>query len=149
MTDSAISLRRADPADLDRAESLLAANDLPHRDVRTDGVRLFVAESGSEFVGVGGLEPRGSNALLRSVVVAEPHRGKGYGAELCAALEERARTDGIDALYLLTTTAASFFRREGYETIDRESAPLLIRRTAQFETLCPDSAVCMTKPLDG
>ncbi|NHN48098.1 GNAT family N-acetyltransferase [Halostella sp. JP-L12] len=149
MTDSTISLRRADPADLDRAEALLAANDFPHRDVRTDAVQLFVAESGSEFVGVGGLEPRGSNALLRSVVVAEPCRGKGYGAELCAALEERARTEGIDELYLLTTTAAAFFRRNGYETIDRESAPPRIRRTTQFEDLCPDSAVCMTKSLDG
>lgn len=129
----------------DRVEALLEANDLPSRDVRAKPERFFVAETA--VVGVGGVEARGSDGLLRSVVVAEPHRGRGYGTALCTALEDRAWSAGIETLFLLTTTAATFFRRNGYEAIDRAEAPEPIRRTTQFADLCPDSAAAMRKGL--
>lgn len=145
MTDASLTLRTADSDDVDRIEALLRANGLPHRDVRGESVRLFVADADSEFVGTGGVEPYGANGLLRSVVVAESKRGRGYGTALCAALEDRARSIGVETLYLLTTTAADFFGRCGYEPIARETAPERIRRTTEFADLCPESATCMRK----
>ena len=59
--------------------------------------------------GTDGVEIYGSEDLLRSVVIMESNRGQGYGAELCDSLEEYARTNGVETLYLLTTTAALFF----------------------------------------
>jgi amino-acid N-acetyltransferase len=145
MTSPEMSLRPAETEGLDRVESLLEANDLPSDDVRTKPDCFFVAESKGVVVGVGGVETRGSAGLLRSVVVREASRGEGYGRVLCDALEDRARAEGVETLYLLTTTAAAFFRRNGYETIQREEAPAGIRGTAQFADLCPDSATAMRK----
>ena len=148
MTAPSLTLDRADAGDLDRVEALLAANDLPSRDVRTTPGRFFLARSGTAVVGVGGVEPYGSAGLLRSVVVEESSRGRGYGAALCGALEARARENGLETLYLLTTTASGFFRRIGYEAVDREHVPSSVRRTTEFTDLCPASATCMRKDLE-
>lgn len=144
MTESGIEIREADPDALGRIEALLESNGLPD-DVRSSPARFFLAETDGAFVGVGGLEVHGPDGLLRSVVVVESARGAGLGSPLCCALEERARGAGVDALYLLTTTAEGFFRRLGYEVIDREAAPPAIRRTAEFRDLCPSTATCMRK----
>jgi len=53
----------------------------------------------------------------------------------------------VDWLYLLTTTAETFFVRCGYEVIDRAAVPEEIRATAEFRDLCPASSLCMKKRL--
>ena len=145
MTTPSISVRKAERDDLPRIESLLEANGLPTDDVAGKLACFRVARADATFVGVGGVEPHGSDGLLRSVVVTEPYRGRGHGRALCDALEARARDDGIETLYLLTTTAAPFFDRRGYEPVDREAVPPRIGQTAEFAELCPDSATCMRK----
>ncbi len=57
------------------------------------------------------------------------------------------RANGIEALVLLTETAEAFFTRHGYLVIERESVPDEIKQSAEFQSLCPDSAICMTKSL--
>lgn len=147
MTDTSLTLHRATGSDLDRVAMLLAANDLPSRDVHDSPARFFLARADGEAVGVGGLEPSGDAALLRSLVVPAVHRGRGYGTALREALEAEARDRGVETLYLLTTTASAFFARHGYETVDRETVPSGIRGTTEFDDLCPASAVCMRKRL--
>lgn len=147
MTDASLTVRPVDTVTLDRVEALLEANDLPYRDVRTKPDCFYAAHSGTERIGIGGVETHGSNGLLRSVVVTESNRGKGYGTALCDALEDRARTNGVETLYLLTTTASEFFRRRGYEEVDRETVPSSIRQTTEFADLCPSSAPCFSKDL--
>jgi amino-acid N-acetyltransferase len=147
MSHTTIRLVQADTADTARIESLLAANGLPHQDVQETVPELFLAYADTACIGTGGVESHGSNGLLRSLVVSEPYRGQGYGAALCDALEADARTNGVETLYLLTTTAAPFFRRRGYETVERETVPERIGGTMQFADLCPASATCMTKDL--
>ena len=136
--------------DRPRIERLLRANGLPHEDLDTSPVRLFIGydDGGDEadaFVGVGGVERYGSDALLRSVVVPADLRGEGYGEALYRAIESRAREEGADELYLLTTTAAGFFAGLGFEAIDRDGAPESIRETAEFRDLCSAEATCMRK----
>lgn len=147
MSDPSLTLREATTADVERIESLLAANDLPTADVRETSGRFFLAHDGGRVVGVGGLEVHGTVGLLRSVVVPEAERGAGYGATLCDTLEARARKAGVETLYLLTTTAADFFADRGYEEISRDAAPRTIRETTEFAELCPTSAVCLRKRL--
>lgn len=143
-----LSLEPATEADLDEVESLLEASDLPTADLHADEVRFFLARADEELIGVGGLEVYGPDALLRSVVTDPSVRGEGYGTSLVDALEERATALGATEMYLLTTTAATFFGDLGYREVDRESAPRSIRETAQFSTLCPDSATCMRKRVE-
>ncbi|SFR31107.1 MULTISPECIES: arsenic resistance N-acetyltransferase ArsN2 [Halorubrum] len=143
MSDPSLTLAPADDGSLAYVEELLEANGLPSRDVRTAPGAFYVARDGAERIGVGGVERRGGSGLLRSVAVEEPKRGRGYGTALCDALEAEATADGVDALYLLTTTAADFFAARGYAEIPREEIPAEIRATSQFEGLCPSTAVCL------
>lgn len=147
MTDPAIEIREAGSEDLGRIEELLESNGLPTEDVRTAPATFVLAESDGVLVGAGGVEVHGSDGLLRSVVVDESVRGDGLGSTLCDELEERAREAGVDTLYLLTTTAEGYFRRLGYEAINREATPPVIRETTEFRDLCPAAATCMRREL--
>jgi len=143
MTEDTVSIEAATPTDLDRVERLLAANDLPTADVHDDAPQFYLARLDGAVVGVGGLELHGDAGLLRSVVVAQPHRRRGYGATICDGLEARASRAGVGTLYLLTTTAADYFRERGYDPVARSAVPAAVRSTRQFGTLCPDSATCL------
>jgi amino-acid N-acetyltransferase len=87
--------------------------------------------------------------LLRSLVVDPSHRQHGLGASLIATLEWEAREKGIEVLVLLTETAEAFFKRRGYQVIEREYVPDEIKQSAEFQSLCPASAICMSKSLQS
>ena len=131
--------------DMARVATLLAKNDLPYRDIRTEPVTFVGAVVAGDLVGVGGLERYDAVGLLRSVVVEESFQGQGLGTRLCDELEAQAQETGIESLYLLTTTAAEFFRARGYDEVDRSEAPSPIQDTSEFQDLCPVSARCMRK----
>ena len=147
MNTANVTLRRADEETLGYVEDLLMRNDLPAEDVRENPGTFYVARTGDERVGAGGIEQYGADGLLRSVVVEESARGEGVGTELCATLEAVAREAGVERLYLLTTTAAGFFAGRGYAEIEREAAPERVRDTTEFAALCPASATCLRKSL--
>ncbi|MFB6176565.1 MAG: arsenic resistance N-acetyltransferase ArsN2 [Halobaculum sp.] len=147
MTDPDVTLRPAGD-DLQTVEQFLDRNDLPTDDLRERSDSFFLARADGETVGVGGVEQHGTDELLRSVVVRSERRGAGYGAVLTERLEARAATEGVERLFLLTTTARSFFDREGYEQTDRAAVPEPIRETTQFADLCPESATVLSKRLD-
>ena len=128
-------------------ESLLERNDLPAADVRSKPDCFYVASADGDRIGAGGIERYGTDGLLRSLVVERSARGNGYGTAIRAALEAEARLDGIETLYLLTTTATEFFATTGYTRIDRSEAPDPVRNTTEFADLCPASATCMRKLL--
>jgi amino-acid N-acetyltransferase len=104
------------------------------------------ADSGHP-IGAIGLERRDAIGLLRSLVVAPGRRRQGLARALIGTLERYAHESGITELVLLTETAEPFFRRLGYTVIDRDQAPVAITSSAEFRTLCPTTAVCMTKRL--
>jgi len=120
---------------------------LPTADLETAEVRFFAAADADGPIGWGGLEGEGSDRLLRSLVVAEGERGRGRGRALLAALETEAARTGARRLWLLTTSAADFFAAAGWRRVDRLAAPAVIAATSQFATLCPASAVCLTRDL--
>jgi amino-acid N-acetyltransferase len=64
-------------------------------------------------------------------------------------LEREAGALGIRQLVLLTESAQPFFTALGYMVIDRGHVPEALRQTAEFRSLCPVSAVCMTKSLES
>ncbi len=130
--------------DLSRFRDILLGNQLPVHDLHNE-LQLFVWRQDGTIIGTGGLEVKAPHALLRSVSLVENARGHGNGRRLLAALEEEARRRGVQELYLLTTTAEKFFGHLGYGVISREQAPIVIRQTTEFASVCPASAVCMKK----
>jgi amino-acid N-acetyltransferase len=147
MSASDLTLRRADKAGLDYVERLLARNDLPTADVRAKPDCFQIAVVDGDRVGGGGVEPHGTDGLLRSVVVERAARGRGIGGALCEALAGVARAEGVATLYLLTTDAAGFFGGHGFERVERDAVPEAIRGTTQFDDLCPASATVMRRSL--
>lgn len=146
---SALTFRLARADDFARIAALLEANALPTADLADSRPEFVIVEHGASLLGVGGLQRFGGVALLRSLAVAEPRRGTGIGAELVRELERLASAHGVRELVLLTQTAEAFFAQRGYRKADRAGLPPAILDTAEFRTLCPASAACMSKRLDG
>ena len=126
-------------------EALLSANQLPISDLQCGSATLFGCTTNAQLLGVVGLEIYGPSALLRSLAVPATGRGKGLGAALVAYAETYAARHGVGTIYLLTTTAASFFERNGYSHVARQAAPASIAATSQFSGLCPSSSAFMAK----
>jgi len=127
---------------------LLADCDLETSDIATSlPARFFGIRDSGTLVAVVGLEDFGSVGLLRSLAVAPACRGRGLAAKLVAFAEANAAAQGIESLYLLTTTAAPFFSKRGYVPASRQDAPQAIRATAQFSGLCPASSTFLSKRL--
>ena len=142
------TLRQAGPDDWSDIRELLVESGLPVEDLDPDNLaRFLVAEDGDELVGLIGLQVLGRTGLLRSLVVATQARKAGLGGKLVGALESAAQTAGITELWLLTIDADGFFARQGFDIVDRDTAPEQIRQTQEFSTLCPGSAYLMTKRL--
>jgi amino-acid N-acetyltransferase len=128
------------------AVALLDAQGLPISDITPEHLEhfFFVGSDGSP-TGLVGLELYGTDALLRSLVVTENARGQGLGSTLIDHAEQYAASKGVRSIYLLTTTAEAFFKRLGYERIERSNAPSSIERTREFAGLCPASSAFMSK----
>lgn len=101
--------------DLTAIQQLLNNCQLPQKDITTDLLEhFFVARKNNSIAGLIGLEKYGNYGLLRSLAVGEPYRGSGLGKQLVDHLEKYAVGIDIEELFLLTTTADSFFSRLGY-----------------------------------
>ncbi len=139
----------ADPAELDSVRRLLSDAGLPSEDLAESGHTRFLAAHTADggLIGIIGLEAFGRNALLRSLAVHADVRRQGLGAELTCQLEQHARSQGVETLYLLTTSAEDFFTAHGYRKCERRRVPPEIAATPEFKLLCPATAVCMCKQL--
>jgi amino-acid N-acetyltransferase len=127
----------------------LKGADLPYDDIVEPGHRFYRLDDAVGPLGWGGLEVHGRDALLRSVVMLDHHRGKGGGRALVARLAAEAMRIGVERLWLLTTTAAPFFAKIGFEEAARDAPPEPIRATREFGDICPASATCMVRRLHG
>jgi len=125
---------------------LLKQNGLPVSDI-DDSKILFAFTDGDDVIGTGGLELFEGCALLRSLSIRRDWQGNGLGKTITRALEEICREKAIKEVYLLTETAEGFFKKDGYRVIDRVSAPLSIRNTSEFTTVCSSTGTLMYKSI--
>jgi amino-acid N-acetyltransferase len=141
-------IRRGQLVDMPAIATLLESAGLPTADLTCAAdFQTWVIEAHGTLLAAIGLERFGDVALLRSLVVAPAQRERGLGQELVTRLERDARAAGITRLVLLTETAEEFFRRRGYFVTDRREVSDRVKQSAEFRSLCPVSAVCMSKAL--
>lgn len=136
-----ILLRSGTP---DAVRPLVRASGLPADDLAPDA-HVRVAEADGAVVGCVAVEAYGTAGLLRSLAVAPAHRGEGLGRRLVEAAEAVARDLDLEALVLLTTTAAPFFESLGYVRTDRQAVPDAVRASSEFTSTCPASATCLSR----
>ncbi|HXE58845.1 MAG TPA: arsenic resistance N-acetyltransferase ArsN2 [Gemmatimonadales bacterium] len=142
--DTVATLRPARPDDLPRARRLLQACELPTGGVEDQfGPQYVVAEVEGDIVGLEGIERYGRYGLLRSAAVRDDWRGRGLGEALTRDRLEWATQEGLEALFLLTTTAGDYFPRFGFRPVERSEVPEEVRRSAEFVGICPASAIAM------
>lgn len=136
------------PWERDGLAAALTGAGLPADDVARPGLRFWRFSTDDDVpAGFGGLEVHGADALMRSIVTMPPLRGRGFARSIVAALEAEAQLAKCRAVWLLTTTAQSLFEKLGYAAVTRGDVPEAIRATAQFTSLCPDTAAVMMKRL--
>ena len=79
--------------------------------------QFVVAEEGGQVVGCGALHVMWRDlGEIRTVAVAESHRGRGVGTAVVDALEDNARELGLGRLFCLTFET-DFFGARGYAVI--------------------------------
>lgn len=147
MQHAEIMLRAALGTDQPAIEKLLTDLKLPVAGVG-DWIRHFwVAETGGRIVGVAGVELYGDGALLRSVAVDPERRSGGLGRTLVDCALSAARASGAREVFLLTTTAESYFPRLGFEETTRDQVPAGVQSSVEFQEACPASASVMRRGL--
>ncbi len=145
---AAFSIRGGGADDWEAVRSLLIAADLPVADLDAVAMeRFMIAESEGDVIGAIGIEAHDDVALLRSLVISADARAGGVGRALVERLEALAAGLGVHEVWLLTLEADSYFARLGYETRSRDAVPASIQSTEEFATLCPGSAVLMSRRL--
>ena len=141
--DALITLLKAVLADRASVIELLQSLGLPTEDLPQSLDHFIIAQERGKVVGSVGLEIYGKYALLRSLAVDSSMQGNGLGKLLYKEALSLARANSVSDLYLITTTAAIFFERQGFQRVDRAKVPAAISQTAQFHSLCPSSATVM------
>jgi N-acetylglutamate synthase-like GNAT family acetyltransferase len=138
--------RAATEEDLAKIKNFLRQNGLP--DLGVDGcVQNFVIieDGNGGWVAVAGLELYGESGLLRSVAVDEHSRGLGHGRVLVNAVLGNARAKGVKKVYLLTDDASDYFKRMGFQAVDRKDVDAAVKKSLEFTEACPESATVMCK----
>ncbi len=140
-------IRDASNRDLEEMTALLTSLGLPTSDVSEHSAEFVIAEDGGVIVASAGTEVYGTCALLRSVAVRPDYQGQGVARRLVQRLLDRARRNGVRQVYLLTTTAASYFQHLGFAPVSREQVDQGVQASQEFRELCCDSAVAMMRTL--
>ena len=142
-----VRVERAEAGDVDAVRGLLTAHKLPLDGLHDHFETTIVARAHDRIVGCAALEVHADGGLVRSVAVAPGLQGHSVGRQLTEAIVDLARQRTLPALYLLTTTADSYFPRFGFERITRDAVPDSVKASVEFASACPSTAVVMRKLL--
>jgi amino-acid N-acetyltransferase len=138
-----VRIEMAQDEDLEAVLTLLSDNGLPLDGLADHLETLLVARRVGRVIGSAALEVYPDGSLLRSVAVQAESRSLRLGRALTDAVLALASERGSPAVYLLTTTAADYFSKFGFERIAREDVPATVRTSVEFTSACPASATAM------
>ncbi len=136
--------------ELAEVRALLASAGLPAAGIEERfpaGYVLQRAPASGDLIAVAGIEVFGEAGLLRSLAVREEMRGSGLGRAIATSALAGAAAGGVRTVFLLTTGAAGFFARLGFEPTDRATVPEAVRASPEFSERRCESAVVMRREL--
>ena len=138
-----IRIRTAERSDLEAIERLLRESHLPTAGVAEQLSGFRVADDTGRVVASAGLETYDRAALLRSVVVDPGYRNRGLAAGLVRGLLDDLWGRGVADVFLLTTTAADYFRRLGFTPVSRGDVPRSVQASREFQDVQCETAQAM------
>lgn len=144
-----IVITPATAGDLPTIKTILEVCELPIAGVDEHWRTFLVARDGETIIACGGAEAYPMVALIRSIAVTPPYRGKGLGRRLVRQLLDRLSARGLREFYLLTTTAEKYFQKRGFKKVDRDEVHPQLLASREFQDGCPDSAICMRLSMLG
>ena len=130
------TLRPLTPADVPDLLRFLTRADLTGSGLRDPAVRLWVLRDATGQVqGSAGYElsEDGRQALIRSVAVDASRRGEGLGLRLAGFTLERAAEEGARQAWLFSRHRGPFWRRLGFEPVDRDALARVLAGTHQVQ----------------
>ena len=144
-----VSIANASTNDLSEILDLLSAVQLPHEGVAENIDNFFVArDASSRLIATIGMERHGNTALLRSAAVVPQYQGCGIGSQLTTHLLQRATSEGVERVVLLTSTASEFFARHfGFCETPRTAFENELAASSEWNLPRCSSAVCMSLAL--
>jgi amino-acid N-acetyltransferase len=97
--------------------------------------RFSVVEHDGMLVGCAALYrfSEDNAAELACLAVTPEHRRAGLGEQLLHRIEQRARRNGLERLFVLTTRTAHWFRERGFKEINPETLPIQKRELYNFQ----------------
>jgi L-amino acid N-acyltransferase YncA len=150
MSHALPGLRTATADDWSWIAPLLVSRELPLDGARAHLAAFIVATIDEVPVGCAAIEHHGDVGLLRSLAVSPGHEGRGVGRALLSELRRVARRCALSGLYLLTTSAVTWFASQGGVRVDRTDLPSPLERSAELRGACPAGAIAMRiAPADG
>jgi len=116
-------------------QQLLADCGLPSDDKTLSHLQHFLVmkKDDREVVGVVGLEPLSSAALIHSLAVQVSYRRQGLASQLLEGIEDYARTAGYNVLYVAAVQAVDFFSRRGYRTLSEKDLAAFIHSATELQ----------------
>ncbi len=143
-----MNIKIATASHLPDIRQLLEKAHLPTIDIENLVGQIFVIELEGKVVASGAFEYYPPLALLRSVVVDESYRGQGLGSKLVSHILEVLNTMQVEAVYLLTQTAESFFQTKfRFIPITRQEVPQIVQQSSEFKEILCQNAKCMFRKL--
>ncbi len=128
----AVVLRRARADEIEAVIAVIVAEGMPAMELERWIEQFWVLDDGGTLLGCAGVENYGEAAVLRSVAVAQPLRGTGWGVRLVERSLEYAKGLGAKRCYLFTMTAEDFFPRFGFERCSLEDFEPSVRECWQY-----------------
>ncbi len=119
--------------DISAITTLLKEANLPPNDLERWIDNFFVLTVEGKIEGCIGLEHWENDGLLRSFVVSEDYRSKGFGIELYTELISLAKVMNLSSILLLAEGASDFFEKNGFKIIKRNEAPESVKNSIQFK----------------
>ena len=130
--------------DTDAIKELLRAAALPVVQSEDQVSEFILADEKNEVIGILGVLYDGNQALLRSFAVKMEKRNQGAGKMLLQKMLQIVADRRCKNIFLLTETAAAYFKKAGFEEINREQIPLGLLCKSGLDQGCSCNSRCFS-----
>jgi len=141
-----MDIKRATGGDIEAIMALLRENGVTTTLIDTETLQhVYLAYTkDGKLAGVAAMRCIGNVALILLLVVNAASRGQGFGYLLMKTLDHAAKSESVEEIYVLSDDSIDYFKRYGYEKVERSSIPQPIVTSDFYEKFANSQhALCL------